>query len=226
MTDTYKQLDKILKSNRPEFHFHPQILEELTEEERKDIEERLARAYLSGNNEAIQYFPHFQYFNGGEILKKANIQNFSAPALAQYYSTLYLCTKEARYLKILLSSAENDIDSFRALIDLYNVLRSDEIKRCLDNIYQSTKDIDYKFLYEKMLTTEDIGDVMAKLREREREKTKEEKYFCFQAGDLQMLDKNGNPIPLEQQKLIIRMKRELYLREHPEERENEEGKKK
>lgn len=226
MTKIYEQLDTILKSNRPEFHFHPQFLASLTVLERKDIEQRLARAYLSGNDGALQYFPYFQYFNGGEILKKANIQNFSSPALAQYYSTLYQCTKEEEYLRILLSDAESNIDSFRALIELYNISHSDEIKRCLDSIYQSTRDIDYKFLYEKMINTEDIGDVMIKYQERAAEKNKKEDYFFSHKGDLNMVDKDGNPIPLEQQKLIIRMKTELYLREHPEERENEDGKKK
>ena len=226
MTETYKKLNSILRSNRPEFHFHPQTLDALTEEERKEIEERLARAYLSGNSGAINYFPYFQYFNGGEILKKTNKENFSLPALAEYYKTLYLCTKDINYLTILLSGAESDIDSFRALIELYNETHNDEIKRSLDKIYQVTKDIDYKFLYEKMLVTEDMGDIMEKARKRETEKAKKENYFFFQEGDLNMVDKNGNPLPLEQQKLIIRMKRELYLREHPEERENEEVKKK
>ena len=63
-----------------------------------------------------------------------------------------------------------------------------------------------------MLVTEDMGDIMEKARKRETEKAKKENYFFFQEGDLNMVDKNGNPLPLEQQKLIIRMKRELYLR--------------
>lgn len=219
--NSYEQLNKILTSNRPELQFHPDVLNRLSEEERKDIEKRIAKFYLNGNQSALKYFPYFQYFNGGEILKKVDKPLDSA----SYYSTLYLCTKEEESLGILLSSAESDIDSFRALIELYNQLQEERIKVRLDSIYQSTRDIDYKFLYENMINVEDIGDVMEKVRKKEKERNKKEEYFSFQPGELNMLDKDGKPLSLEQQQLIIKMKRELYLREHPEERENSDGKK-
>lgn len=223
--NTYEQINKILMGNRPEFHFHPKVLDDLTEDERNDIESRLARSYLLGNTSALKYFPHFKYFNGGEILKKVNVKDLSVPALANYYSTLYLCTKEEEYLGILLSSAESDIDSFRALIEIYNALKDARIKENLDRIYQSTKDVDYKFLYEKMINVEDIDDAIEKVQEREELHKKAQEYFSFQAGDLNMLGKDGKPLSLQEQQLIIKLERELYLREHPEERENGEGNK-
>ena len=149
MSATYDKIIKCLNKSRRDDLFPPSDLNELDNEERKNVEERIIKLCLLGDKACFQYIDYLVMFKPQDVFNDDSLKNISSTKRAFIYKRLYYLTKDYSYIVELYELAKKDINAYSILTLMYYNGDFDK-----DNMYPSllrlsTISEDYKMMFEK-----------------------------------------------------------------------------
>lgn len=116
--------DKILESftkTRRDTSFSPSLLDELTEEERKNVEQKIVKLCLMGDKVSYQYIDKLKYYNPIEIFTKESMKELNQYDKACIFKILYDKTMDNKYLDYIKEISKNDINAYSMLSIMYYI---------------------------------------------------------------------------------------------------------
>lgn len=136
MVEVYKSIDALFYSKRPEINFDENLLDQLDENERRDIESKIVRLCINGYEDCYKYIPFLKYEDVEKKLNIETLRTFPSTAQAKAYYYLLVKTKDHKYMKELKEVCDDTILTYTWLLystafnELYDKYR-DELKQHL-----------------------------------------------------------------------------------------------
>ena len=163
MQNIEKYINEELFNKRLDVQFNPELLFQLNPEYRKKVEQYIIVSCSYGVESCFKYIPYLETVDVELFLTDEIINRFPINIKALSYYNLYLKTKKNKYLKSLVSLAEESSIAFKKLISLLKKLErnSDEYSYLNEEIKKISnknwKDVDYQFILENDLSSEDVS---------------------------------------------------------------------
>ena len=160
MSEAYEIIKKDFTQTKKDLLFQPELLTQLEDNEKREIESLIINEAKLGNISSFKYLPYLDYRLISEELTKEAINKFPNSVKAEICSYLYPITKLYTYVDTLTSIAYHDPEVFHTLIKMYKVMEEGRVKeetgKTIFHI-QKTNGFIYKELYEKELLSEGIN---------------------------------------------------------------------
>ncbi len=160
MSEAYNIINKSLNKTRRDYLFPPHLLDELEENERREIEGKIIKYCLLGDSVCFQYISHLKYYNL-DIFNDENMKNITTTKRALIYKRLYYLTKNNDYISKLYEIAKVDINAYSILTLIY---QDDDIdKVTLYTLLEklSTLSDDYKKMFDIRCKDNDEKDMLS-----------------------------------------------------------------
>lgn len=159
MSVAYDKIDKDLKKSRKDVMFPSSLLDELDENERKDVERRIALLCLDGETACFKYLGSLKYIATKDIFTIENLSKLPVEKQCSILKKLFTGTNDVEYLNRLLKIATIYIEVYSELVFMYlNGEYSDSIKARMFEILKqySTKNPNYYHVFKTIDTDKTI----------------------------------------------------------------------
>ena len=151
MSTAYDKIDKDLKKSRKDVMFPSSLLDELNEDERKDVENRVVSLCLYGESACFKYLGSLKYVNTKDLFTIENLTKLPVSKQSCILKILLSRTNDIEYLNRLLKLATICLEAYSELVFMYlNGEYSDSIKDRMFEILKqfSTKNPNYYHLFK------------------------------------------------------------------------------
>jgi len=159
MNETYDYLKMELTKQKKDLMFSPELLDQLNDDERREIENLILEECRKGNITSFSYIPYLKNKNYISEIPRKIIKKFPDLQKAQICRYLYDASKLYMYVDMLLEIAQSNPQVYSILIQIYKDMEDgrakDETGKIIFRI-QKTNGAIYKELYEKELLAEGI----------------------------------------------------------------------
>ena len=172
MSVAYDKIDKDLKKSRKDVMFPSSLLDELDENERKDVENRVVSLCLDGETACVKYLGYLKYVVSKDIFTLENLSKLPVEKQCSILKFLFSNTNDVEYLNRLLKIATIYIEAYSELVFMYlNGEYSNSIKARIFEILKqfSTKNPTYYHVF-KVIDTDKTIDQNIKFTDLEQKK--------------------------------------------------------
>ena len=144
----YSTIVEELNKYRRDILFSPSLLDELNEEERKQIEEKIIKLCLKGDKACFKYIEHLKYFNPTEAFTIYTMKDLNNFDKATIIKTLYEMTNDQKYIYLLMELSKYDINVYSLLTLMYVLSdnKDQELYAFLEQISNTSEE--YKKMFE------------------------------------------------------------------------------
>lgn len=162
MTEEYKKIINELNKPRRELDFSPNMLENLSEDERKDIEYRLLSLSIEGVQTSYQYIPYIKEYDPQTFFTDQNLSKLDKMNQAMINRELYKRNKDMQYIDKICELSKDSPSVYSMLIDMYinEQSQGNEANKILKPILEikKLKEREKDNLYKTVFTTK-LGEV-------------------------------------------------------------------
>ncbi len=151
--NVYNQLKRQIDGIKKDLAINYTVIDELTPEQRREIETKIVRLCEVGYTETLRAIPYLKTVDVESELPIESIKPENTRARGLLLMGMYIRSNNDKYFKELYLLAQNDPMVFNDLIDLYNSSLVDEAKKAIlrpyiDEIARNNMDNpNYKYLY-------------------------------------------------------------------------------
>jgi hypothetical protein len=155
MSDFIEKINSSFNDPRRDTSFDPNLLDELEESERKEVEDKIVRLCLYGDRVSYQYIPYLDIYDPKEVFTDESLKELKPFDRALIYKSAYLGSLDEYYLDKIVSLAKDDINSYSMFtLMCKNNLLNDDYKDIAKEIADSKEDETYKKMYENRIAIE------------------------------------------------------------------------
>lgn len=129
MVDIYKSIDSLFYSKKPEINFDESLLDQLDENERKDIEAKIVRLCQHGYEDCYKYIPYLKYEDIENKLDFEYLKRFSSLTKLKAFYYLLMKTKDSKYMKAVKEICDDNIATFTWALYSTSFIEFDESHR-------------------------------------------------------------------------------------------------
>ena len=138
MSDAYKIINESFKLVRRDVLFSPSLLDQLTYEERNEVEEKIVKYCFLGDKASFKYIPYLKTKNLKEVFSESAMSKVSIDNRVLIYKILFETTGNKVYLTYLYDLAKIDLNAY-SLLTLSYMNSKEEYK----DLYYSLERLSY-----------------------------------------------------------------------------------
>ena len=162
MSNAYEIINNSLNDKKRNFSFPPSLLDQLTTDERKEIEKIIIKHCLIGDNSCFQYIDKIQCYDPTQIFVEENMSRLSLFNKTAIFKKLFDITNDKTFVDKMLEISKNDINSYSMLTLMYeDDQENKDIKQALKAIAENADDT-YKLLYNNRIESVDSKPKMGR----------------------------------------------------------------
>ncbi len=154
MSNAYITIDNWFNKRIKDVMFSPKLLDELDDEERKKVEEKLIDCIFQGVKISYQYIKYLKTFNIDDVFTDEKMKELDERNRIIIYNELYKVTKDNKYLNILLDLAKTNYNAYSFLTFIYMSYEGDKV-----SLYQELEKLSnvsdvHKQMFQKRCTVD------------------------------------------------------------------------
>ena len=158
MKNVYERVNNNLNESKRDVSFSPNLLNELDDEERMTVEEKIVYLCLNGDSTSFQFIPHLKTINIEENFTEEKINKLNPYKKALIYKELYNRYKNNIYIKNIINLSSEDIKVYSLLTIMFinnelPIEYRDELKNIADN---SSNEM-YRNMFDKRIGRLDLN---------------------------------------------------------------------
>lgn len=160
MSNAYEKINNFLSSKVRDLSFPSSLLDELSEEERKDVESRIIKHCLLGDDSCFQYIDKLQFYDPIQIFVEENMSRLQPFSKTVIFKKLFELTQDSSYLSKMVNISKSDINSYSMLTLMFqddNFANDDKNKNILSSLKEIAEQSDetYKNIYNSRIGNND-----------------------------------------------------------------------
>lgn len=159
----YEKMIKSFDNVRGDYHFSPELLNQLSEPERRDIEKRIIIRCLNGDTSFFSHIMYLKYYNPTRIFSLKFINSLDSFDRIRIVKYLYNMSKNPVYIEYLLNLSLYDVDAYSMLTLMYedNEINPEYYDRLLDICNSITTDNREKYIkmFQRIAIEEEIDSI-------------------------------------------------------------------
>lgn len=129
MGEMYKSIDSLFYSKRPEINFDENLLNQLEENERRNIESKIVRLCQNGYEDCYKYIPFLKYEDAENKLNIDTLKKFSSLTQTKAFYYLLVKTDNPIYIEELKEVCDDTILAYTWLLHSIKYNKLDEKHR-------------------------------------------------------------------------------------------------
>lgn len=154
MPETYERINKDLHKLRRDVSFDTSLLNSLSDEERKNVEEKIVKLCLSGDKSCFKYIDHLKFYDPKEVFTDDNMIRLEPSKKSLILRKMYELTENDEYLNKMIDIASQDMETYTSLLIMYDdkildAKRQDYLGRKLKEFAQG--DDEHKKMFKSIL---------------------------------------------------------------------------
>jgi len=122
--NAYEYIKKELNQTKTDLMFKPELLDELTDKERLEIELEILSLINKGNRTSFKYIPFLKKVDIHNNINKLTIKQLNPYYQAEIYKYLYLNKPNTQYIIDIINLAMDNIQVYSLLIFMYDELEN------------------------------------------------------------------------------------------------------
>ena len=155
MSNILEKINDSFNDPRRDTSFDPNLLDELEEKDRKDVESKIIQLCLYGDRVSYQYIPYLDMYDPKDVFNDETLEVLKPFDRALIYKSAYLGSLDEYYLDKIIDLSKEDVNSYSmfTLMCMDNLL-NDDYKEIAKEIADSKEDETYKKMYENRIAIE------------------------------------------------------------------------